>query len=69
MFTFCTQFVQRERLNAACFIEWVFLMNEFVFADNDGYDAAHWALQTIKDLFYPNIDWETEELGLPSSII
>ncbi len=68
MFKFCTQFAEKERLNAACFIEWVFLMDEFIFADNDDYSAADWALQTIKTLFYPNNELETEEFPLPSYI-
>ena len=67
MYNFCTRFVQKERLLAACFIEWVFLMDEFIFADNDGYSAADWALSTIKTIFYPENEWKREELPIPGS--
>lgn len=67
MFNFCLNYCTKERLNAAIFIEWVFLMNEFVFADSDNYQAASWAIKTIKALFYSHDQWE-EDVPIPELI-
>ncbi|NBI18021.1 hypothetical protein D1841_10480 [Neglecta sp. X4] len=67
-FRFFKPYGEPERLNAALFIDWICVLNEWVNAADDGYETVAWTVDAIKRMFYPNGEWQKEELPMPNLI-
>lgn len=57
-----------ERLNAALFIDWITVLDEWVNSSKDGYETVAWTVSLIKRLFYPNGEWRWDEVPMPQLI-
>lgn len=64
-FKFFSSYGAPERLNAALFIDWISLIDEWIYTRDDNNENVAWAIDTIKRLFYPNGEWQRDEVPLP----
>lgn len=64
-FDFFRPYGDPERLNAALFIDWITVLDEWVNTGDSVMENVKWTVDIIKRLFYPNGEWCEDSLPVP----
>ena len=68
MLDYFSKYCERDRLNAAMFIFWIYKLDDYTFQKNDNYKLATWCLDSIIKLYFADESEASKENILPSNL-